>query len=714
MRQRCYLFTLDWVKRQATADDFVSCVADLEDLLQLFIISGLTDVWSATRKVCAQRFKSIGQLLPLEQQEGLFRRLLDAWKDAQDAWKAKEGILLGLAAVIAQFSNVDVKEGEAAGAEGPGEGDQGGLAGTENEAGVKVRLRFGSQDLEALPSFITEHLKPLLFGALAHPQLSVRENAARAFSSYLSRTPLHETQVCLAQVIRKLHSGAHAQGQAADAESGGLSCGSAGAEAQGAGDSRRRRPRLVEAFEAQGLLSLAIDLIERLPSRLILRQWDSLIDTFSLYLSHSASTVRQACSSLFLKFMAKRDEGAASLQRLVLQGLSAPSNLPAEGSSKANVDGGGGGGMRSRGDSNEWIVQSSPVAMSPGIAALAASHANPGADDDADGAEQTWEDREGRLLAYELVLGFLVEDHTLNMFKSDPRLLPTASPVSPKKLSPVDSADYVHHFHQGGDGNSSDRLEHQAYKRDRSPDGDTSWRNEQAAQSNLSPYNASWLQSPAVGIPASPASESGGEGLRKPRRTSPHRTSKSPTRGGARKPGDTSVLDTFRLSDSPHLPLDSVADANPAGYGEFAAALPVTFEPLGVVLHRMFDEVLLSIGHVRWELRRMGLQVLPLLCTTALWHDMSLLQQLWERWLLTDGSGRKGLVHDTLHSYVGILVLKEIVKKVVPSLSRPVLPVENCVAAASAPCANLAHPTSIACVYNVWRVRWQRERMDGA
>ena len=95
----------------------------------------------------------------------------------------------------------------------------------------------------------------------------------------------------------------------------------------------------------------------------------------------------------------------------------------------------------------------------------------------------------------------------------------------------------------------------------------------------------------------------------------------------------------------------------------------------------------------------MGLQVLPLLCTTALWYDMSLLQQLWERWLLTDSSCQTGLVHDTLHSYVGVLVLKEIVKKVVPvsPLSRPVLPAENYVAAAPALRACRAHPNSPAC-----------------
>ena len=94
--------------------------------------------------------------------------------------------------------------------------------------------------------------------------------------------------------------------------------------------------------------------------------------------------------------------------------------------------------------------------------------------------------------------------------------------------------------------------------------------------------------------------------------------------------------------------------------------MTVTFEPLRVVLDRMFEEVLHSIGHVRWELRRMGLQVLPLLCTTALWYEMSLLQDIWQRWLLLPhrDSGTNHPSKDPPYSYAGVLALREIVKKV--------------------------------------------------
>ena len=649
---------LDWIKRQASADGFAESVSDLEDLLQKAIISSLTDVWSATRKACAQRFKAIGQLLTLRHQQGFFRTLLEAWNGSEDAWKAKEGILLGLAAVIAQFTQIDTGTFDPA---------------KHADTGVSMRLRFGSEELDALPSFITENLMPLLFGALAHPQLSVRENAAKAFSSYLSRTPLHETRLCLAEVIRKLRQGGHKEvkGEGREGDEGG---GEGGETFDGTGEARTI---LVEAFEAQGLLSLASDLLERLPSRMILQQWDSLIATFSMYLSHSASTVRQACSSLFLKFMAKSDEGAPSLQRLVLQGLSTTWKSP-EGDERVN--------LRERTGSCEWLMLPSPGGnLSEGAGALPSGHGASG-EEESD-ATQTWEDREGRLLAYELVLGFLVEDHTLKMFKSDPKMVPGASPCSPKKLSPVDSSYYAHHR---PDRNFGERLDHDASSRARSPDAEAGAR-DGAHQTNLSPYNACWLQSPAGPVSTPQGNSEGGSADRatsdRLRRSSPVRLRKtsptrgrsplrrmspngraSPTRAAARRSASDSdsVLAKFRHTD------DSSAAAGCSGDGESGqgCGLNVTFEPLRNVLDRMFEEVLYSIGHVRWELRRMGLQVLPLLCTTALWYEMGALEDLWKRWLLTDRSSKRSAGAEPPYAYVGALALKEIVKKVRMSRTR--------------------------------------------
>ena len=48
-------------------------------------------------------------------------------------------------------------------------------------------LQFGQEELPGLPLFITSQMKSTVFFLLAHPQLTVRENATKAFSSYLSR-----------------------------------------------------------------------------------------------------------------------------------------------------------------------------------------------------------------------------------------------------------------------------------------------------------------------------------------------------------------------------------------------------------------------------------------------------------------------------------------------------------------------------------------------
>ena len=576
VRQRCYLHLLDWVKRQS-AIGFEA----LEDLLHKALVSALTDVWSATRKACAQRFKSMGQLFTLEQQQGIVHALLDAWEHSHvnDAWKAKEGILLGLTGVIAQFSPLDA-------AECPADANHA-QSGVGRERGVKVRLRFGSEELEALPEFITLHLKDLLFGALAHQQLSVRENAAKAFSCYLSRAPLRETRVCLAEVIRKLQNRVDApDGGGEEREVGsGRSCGRASAV------------ELVEAFEAQGLLSLVSDVLERLPSRVILQEWDALIVTFSHYLSHSASTVRQACSSLFLKLMAKSDPGSPSLQRLVLQGLSTTWKAPSTGSEGFNE------GVASQASTPDGDMPHS--GMQGGCCG--------------DITEEPWEGREGRLLAYELVLGFLVDDHTLKTFKSDPKVMsvamPGASPCSPKcnsyKFSPIQQCD----VHSGRDRSLGDRFDREAAARNGGDDGETVARRD-LQQTNMSPFSASWMASPALSV-SNAGTGVGDTGVfaDRPFRTSPLQVNATlqtastpgpsiPTEPEEMDPVHVSVLDQFRSTDAP-------AGAAESGVSVHEVGVTVDFQPLGVVLDRMFEEVLHSIGHDRWELRRMGLQVWP-------------------------------------------------------------------------------------------------------
>ena len=50
-------------------------------------------------------------------------------------------------------------------------------------------LQFGAENVgHLLPPFITATIRKVVYGMLAHPQLSIRDHAIRAFSAYLFRS----------------------------------------------------------------------------------------------------------------------------------------------------------------------------------------------------------------------------------------------------------------------------------------------------------------------------------------------------------------------------------------------------------------------------------------------------------------------------------------------------------------------------------------------
>lgn len=48
-------------------------------------------------------------------------------------------------------------------------------------------LQFGHEEFSSMPEFISQSIHGVITRLLAHPQLSVRENAIKAFSSYIGR-----------------------------------------------------------------------------------------------------------------------------------------------------------------------------------------------------------------------------------------------------------------------------------------------------------------------------------------------------------------------------------------------------------------------------------------------------------------------------------------------------------------------------------------------
>jgi hypothetical protein len=128
------------------------------------------------------------------------------------------------------------------------------------------------------------------------------------------------------------------------------------------------------AFEAEGLLGVAITIIKQLPPGFLLPQWPLYFRTFKSYLGHPASTVRQAASLVF-KHIVARDASNAVIAKLVLQGLAA-----------------------------YWPVDAAALLGKQAEAPTA--------------PQLTWQAQEGRLMAYELIFKFLITNHTHYLFPS--------------------------------------------------------------------------------------------------------------------------------------------------------------------------------------------------------------------------------------------------------------------------------------------------------
>jgi hypothetical protein len=50
--------------------------------------------------------------------------------------------------------------------------------------------QLGNEEIPCFPDFVSTHIKEMVYSLLAHPQLSIRENAVKAYSLYISRCDL--------------------------------------------------------------------------------------------------------------------------------------------------------------------------------------------------------------------------------------------------------------------------------------------------------------------------------------------------------------------------------------------------------------------------------------------------------------------------------------------------------------------------------------------
>ena len=148
------------------------------DQVQAVVVAGLTDVWSAIRKACAQRLHGLERNLKQEQLMQLYASCVSICQRPEGpsaTWQAKEGALMGLTSIVRRF-RAEIRDHTTSEAFTPRKRTHARTpsSGSLHPDAVLV-LAGGDDSFAALPSAISGTLAAVGFSMLSHPQLSVRE-----------------------------------------------------------------------------------------------------------------------------------------------------------------------------------------------------------------------------------------------------------------------------------------------------------------------------------------------------------------------------------------------------------------------------------------------------------------------------------------------------------------------------------------------------------
>ena len=572
MRDRTFKCLFEWLK---TAPAQVA-LAEHYDQVEAVIIAGLTDVWSAIRKACAARLLGLEHNLKHSHMMQLYKSCVAICHRADITWQAREGAIMGITAIVRRF-RIELRE-PTDDAFTPRKSMH-----RRTQSGGSLHpdavLTVDGDDFcaPALPADISSTLAVVGFASLADPQLSVRAVATKAFAVYLSRSSHRETVKAFGEVIGRLRGG------------GKPAC-----------------LQLLGAYEAEGLLSLCAVLVKVLTVDWLYSHWSSYAPTLQTYLGHEASTVRQSASRIFFYVMAK-DGGDLGLAQLIF----------------ADLTGG-------------WLVPVSPRAdlsrrvndtgVTTGTFEESLAAANTGA--------HAWEWKEGRLLAYELVLNGLLNNHTSSVFPTlhstlSPRTLPSPillhSPASPG----------VNHLHQprstqsmvGTNQSPATFASGAAEEMTTAPLGGT----DGPAQSTA----ASLIDRLRTLVPDPDTTDSPvARGFSSPSRA--YRLVPPPPDGGFNAgnsdgssptpltPNSTNSLSSgeFEVGSPGATPHDDSAALQQT---QISTSVP----QCQIQLRAILCHTVVCFGDTRWEVRRMAAQVLPALTEVLCWFDAEMIKELW-------------------------------------------------------------------------------------
>lgn len=232
------------------------------------LLGGITDVWSAIRKESAKAATKAVAIFPTSEIFDRFiNRLLSILTDLQPTdsqerisrvWTEQEGALI----TIAQLLHFIVKDKP------------------HQRSKPTVTYLVGQQlQLPRLPQVIAVSLKPAAYRLLQHDQLAVRQGAADCLAAFAHLCEEPARIGIFQEAISKLNRIPHEHGSPSMSEQ---SCTS-----------------LLDAFVAEGLLDLLSRIVIDLPPQFLTKHWKFVFGTLERYMAHTASSVRQCCSSVF-------------------------------------------------------------------------------------------------------------------------------------------------------------------------------------------------------------------------------------------------------------------------------------------------------------------------------------------------------------------------------------------------------------------------------
>ncbi|XP_071824496.1 uncharacterized protein [Apostichopus japonicus] len=372
VRNQAVVIIMDWLHQNCHQPCFHKHWRQVQELL----VCGITDIWSAIRNACIGRLKPIVDRFTLVKLEAFYCTLVKICQNRHSSWQAKEGAIMAVIVILRNFHWV------------------GRLSHSFSEHSINETsfyLKYGHEEMNQLPRFLADSLHSLIYPLLAHPQISVRENATKAFSSFLSRCDFQEALNALDEAISRLSPLKEPISVVSLADD----------SATRVVDLPADEEQFIDAYEAEGLISVCIGLIKQIPASFLLQKWTFYFSVYNICLMHPASTVRQATSTL-LKYLVAKSSQAPVVLKLTLQSL-----------------------VTNWCVSVEQILSMHQGIKRPNIKITLgkATRDNSACPDDASAEESsdqtllaTWEWREGRLLTYELIAKYLVHNHVHYFF----------------------------------------------------------------------------------------------------------------------------------------------------------------------------------------------------------------------------------------------------------------------------------------------------------